>query len=125
MEKEKEYKDYWSECGQIFFHYGTGYGITPELKTISLGKEEDIQKALNDGELSPDLAPLQRQVLTGIIEYRKEEGIGTTDIGTADMERAGNNRTSRHKPKATRPLTLRKGLPLRPSRTKDTCLSRK
>lgn len=122
---EKETRDYWSECRQIFFHYGIGYGITPELKTVPLGKEEDIQKALNSGGLNSDLTSLQKQVLVSIMEYRKEEGIGTTATRGTDMERAGDNGTSRRKPKAIRLLTLRKRLSLRPPRTKNKSLSRK
>ena len=45
-------KDYWSECEQIFFHHGKGYGLTETLETVCLGKEEDILKALETGELS-------------------------------------------------------------------------
>ena len=122
---EKEARDYRSECEQVFFHYGKGYGITPELRTICLGKKEDILETLDTGELKDNLTLLQRQTLTGIIEYRKEQGIGTTDTRAADMERAGNNGASRRKPKATRLLTARKRLPLRPPRTKNKNLSRK
>ena len=122
---EKEPKDYWSEDDQIFFHYGKGYGLTENLQSICLGKEEDILDMLNAGVLKDNLTPAQRQVLANIIEYRTEEGIGTTDTRAADMERASNNGASRHKPKATRLLTPRKRLPLRPSRTKVKSLSRR
>ena len=122
---EKEPKDYWSEDDQIFFHYGKGYGLTENLQSICLGREEDILDMLDTGVLKDNLAPAQRQALVSIIEYRREQGIGTTDTRTADMERAGNNGASRHKPKAARLLTPRKRLPLRPSRTKGKSLSRK
>ncbi len=122
---EKGHKDYWSECGQICFVDGKGYGLTPELKSICLGDEQDILNALSSGQIKEGLVPLPRQVLASIIEYRKEEGIGTTNTGTADMERAGNNGTSGRKPKAVRLLTSRKRLPLRPPRTKNKSLSRK
>ena len=98
---ERETKDYWSECGQIFFTGGHGYGLTSQLRTICLGKEEDIKKFLETGELNGKLNPMQKQVLGGILEYRQEEGIGTTDLRTAGMERAGNNGAARCKPKAT------------------------
>ena len=120
---DKEPRDHWSECGQIFFHYGKGYGLTDILQTICLGNEEDIKRFFESGELNNELNPTQRQVLNGILDYRKEQGIGTTDTRAANMERAGNNGASRHKPKATRLLTPRKRLPLRPSRTKAKSLS--
>ncbi len=122
---DKEPKDYWSECGQILFHYGKGYGLTKDLRSICLGNETDIKKFFGTSELNNELNPTQRKVLNGILEYRKEEGIGTTDTRAADMERAGNNGTSRRKPKAVRLLTSRKRLPLRPPRTKNKNLSRK
>ncbi len=125
MEKEKEYKDYWSEDGQVFFHYGRGYGLIDALQTICLGKEDDIKKFFETGELSNELDSNQREVLNGILDYRKEQGIGTTDTRAGDMERAGNNGASRRKPKATRLLTARNRLPLRPPRTKGKSLSRK
>jgi hypothetical protein len=52
---DKKPKDYWSECGQIFFHYGAGYGLTSELKNIPLGSEEDIKKYFETGKLSDQL----------------------------------------------------------------------
>ena len=122
---EKDHKDYWSDDGQICFVDGKGYGLTPELKSICLGDEQDILNALNGGKIKEDLTLLQRQVLTGILEYRQEEGIGTTDTRTADMERAGDNGASRRKPKTTRLFTARKRFPLRPPRTKGKSLFRK
>ncbi len=122
---DKEPRDYWSECGQIFFHYGKGYGVTEGLNPICLGNEDDIKKFFETGQLGSKFTPTTVKVLESILEYRKEQGIGTTDTGAADMERAGNNRASRHKPKATRLLTPRKRLPLRPSWTKGKSLSRK
>jgi len=52
---DKKPKDYWSECGQIFFHYGAGDGLTSELKNIPLGSEEDIKKYFETGKLSDQL----------------------------------------------------------------------
>ncbi len=103
---EKGSKHYWSECGQICFVDGWGYGLTPELRSVCLGKEDDIKKFFDTGELNGKVNPTQRQVLMGILEYRQEEGIGTTDTRTANMERAGDNGASRRKPKATRLLSF-------------------
>ena len=122
---EKEKRDYWSDCGQVFFHYRRGYGLTDTLRIICLGNEDDITKFFETGELNNDLHPTRRQVLNGILDSRKENGSGQSDTRAADMERAGNNGASRHKPKATRLLTPRKRLPMRPSRTKVKSLSGK
>ena len=108
-----EPKNYWSDCGQIFFCEGKGYRLTDTLQTICLGKEDDIKKFFDTGELSKELNPTQRQVLVQIQEYRKEQGIGTRE---ADMVGAGNNGASRDKPKATRQSTPRKRLALRSSK---------
>ena len=122
---EKKTKDYWNECVLVFFCDGKGYGLTDTLQTICLGCETDIKKFFETGELNDKLNPTQRQVLNEILDYRKENGIGTTDTGATDMERAGNNGASRRKSEATRLLTARKRLPLRPSRTKAKSLSGK
>ncbi len=71
---DKEPKDYWSECVQIFFHYGKGYGVTEDLNSICLGNEDDIKKFFETGELNDGLNSIERQVLLDIIEYRKEQG---------------------------------------------------
>ena len=116
---DKEIKDYWSDCGLVFFCGGKGFGLTDTLQTVFLGNEDDIKKFFETGELNNELDPVQRQVLNAILDYRKERGIGATDTSAADMVRTGNNGASRHKPKATRLLTPRKRLPLRPPRTKN------
>ena len=120
---DKEPRDYRSECGQIFFHYGKGYGLTDHLRNICLGNGEDIERFLETGELGKEFNKTQVQVLNSILGYRKEQGIGNT--GAKDMERAGNHGASRCKPKATRPFTPGKRLPLRPPRTKGKSLSRR
>jgi len=111
--QQKEPKGRWSDCGQIFFEGGEGYGLTATLQTICLGKEDDIKKFFSTGELSNKLAPIQRQVLAGILDYRKEEGYGQSDTGGAGMERAANYGAVRGKQKTTRPLASRKRFPLR------------
>ncbi|MCL0065770.1 hypothetical protein M1N79_02655 [Dehalococcoidia bacterium] len=67
-----ESKDSWSDCGQLFFTGGKGYGLTPDGRTICLGNRDNILTAFNTGEPGPGFMPLQRQVLMSIIEYRKE-----------------------------------------------------
>ncbi len=109
----KEPKGRWSDCGQIFFEGGEGYGLTATLQTICLGKEDDIKKFFEVGELNNELTPIQRQVLAGILDYRKEEGYGQPDTGRAGMERAANYGATRGKQKTTRLLASRKRFPLR------------
>ena len=70
--KEKQSRDCWSEDEQIFFVGGYDYGLTEDLRTICLGQEEDINKYFETGEMTKELNPLQKQVLAGIAEYRKE-----------------------------------------------------
>lgn len=118
---DKKPKDYWSECGQVFFHFGVGYGLTRELKSIPLGSEEDIKKYFETGKLSNQLKPIQKEVLQEILDYRKEQGIG--NIRTTGVERAVNHGPTRSKTRGTRPLASRKSLPLYPPRTKSKSLS--
>lgn len=68
----KEHRDYWSDCGQVFFTGGVGHGLTPELKTIPLGYEADIHEAFRTGKLPDYLKPVQHEVLVEILEYRME-----------------------------------------------------
>jgi hypothetical protein len=119
--QEKEYHSYWSEDGQIYFCDGKGYGLTDSLHTICLGSEKDIKSYLNTGQFANGFNQLQRQVLSQIFDFRKEQGIGqsTASAGAAGMERAVHYGPSRGKPQATRLSQTRKRLPLRPPRTKN------
>ena len=122
---KRELRDHWSEDGQIFYTYGKGYGLNQKLETICLGLEEDIEDYLSTGEVSEHFNPIQRKILAGILEYRKELGIGPEHItGAAGLERAGHNGLIGRKPKATRLFKKREGLSLRLPRTKDKGLSR-
>jgi hypothetical protein len=123
MSEEKP-NDHWSECGQVFFHYGVGYGITKDLKNIPLGSEEDIKHNFETGELSNQINDKQKALLEEILDYRKERGIGT-DIGRTGVERAGDHGASRGKSKAIRSFASRKRLPLRSPRAKSKSLSRR
>ena len=114
-------KDYWSECGQVFFHYGVGYGLTKELKNIPLGSEEEIDQYFETGEPSDQLRPIQKELLEEILNYRKEQGIG--NIGATGVEREVNHGSARSKTRGTRPLTSRERLSLRPTRAKSKSLS--
>lgn len=46
---KKDYKaDYWSKDGQIFYHYGKGYGLSLNLRTVCIGTEEEVKKKFVD-----------------------------------------------------------------------------
>ena len=111
--QQKEPKGRWSDCGQIFFCDGKGYGLTEGLRTICLGKKDDIEKFFSTGEINKALTPTQIEVLTQIKDYRKEEGYGQPDTGGTGMERAANYGAVRGKQKTTRSLASRKRFPLR------------
>jgi len=75
----KEHRDHWSDCGQVFFTGDVGYGLTDQLKTIPLGHETDLLEAFRTGKMPDDLKPVQRQVVSSILEYRREVSAdGTT-----------------------------------------------
>ena len=114
-----EAKNYWSECGQISFCSGEGFGLTHTLQTVCLGGEDAIKKFFETGELNDKFTPEQKAYLSQL----KEDYYG--DTGTASVERGSTNGASRRNPKATGLLASRKRLPLRPSRTKSKGLSRR
>jgi len=107
-----ETKTYWSECGQVFLGGGYGWGITSNLQNVCLGKEEDIKKFFDTEQLNSNLTPIQRQVLNGILEYRKEEGIGTTNTRTDNLERAKPMRVTGYRKKNIKHAKARKGASL-------------
>lgn len=64
--------EHWDATGQVFFTGGRGYALDGELKTMDIGKESDILKAFDTGEIANDLCPGPAEVLQGILEYQKE-----------------------------------------------------
>jgi len=115
-------KDYWSQDGQIFFTGGQGFGLKANLETICLGTEADINEVLETGKLTDKFNVSQRVILADILEYRKEEGIGTRK---SNMVGAVNIRVAGHRQEATRSFAPRERLPLRAPRTKHKALSRR
>ena len=71
-EEKRKNTDYWSDCGLINFVDGNGYGLDETGKTWQLGKEADVLKAIETGELPDYLIPQKRRVLSHILELRKE-----------------------------------------------------
>ncbi len=111
--KEKEYRTSWADCGQVFFCGGKGYGLTVALQTICLGKEGDIQKCLDMGEVGNEFNPVQRQVLNTILEYRKEI---TANARTVETKRPGDFRSrpaggAEHRAAGTKRPAIRKRIP--------------
>ena len=71
-EEKRKNTDYWSDCGLINFVDGNGYGLDETGKTWPLGKETDVLKAIETGELPDYLTPQERRVLCHVLELRKE-----------------------------------------------------
>ena len=69
---ERKTRDYWSDCGLINFVDGKGWGLDETGKTWPLGKETDVLKAMETGELPDYLTPQERRVLCHVLELRKE-----------------------------------------------------
>jgi len=71
-QEKRKTKDYWSNCGLINFVDGNGYGLDETGQTWPLGKESDVLKAIETGELPDYLTPQERRVLCHVLELRKE-----------------------------------------------------
>jgi hypothetical protein len=112
---EKETKSYWSDCAQVFFDSGYGWGVMEDGRTICLGNENAILEAFQTGKLDSELSPLQRAHLGKILECREAEGFGTRE---GDMVGAGHDGTARRKQKATRKLDKKQRLALRSAHKK-------
>ena len=69
---KRKTKDYWSDCYLINFIDGSSYGLDETGRTWPLGKEVDVLKAMDTGELPDYLTPQQRRVLCHVLELRKE-----------------------------------------------------
>lgn len=121
-ETKEKVNDYWSNCGQIYFTGGYGYGISVNLQTVVLGKESDILKALEDGSITHDLKDIEKATLEQIIDYRKERGYGNTEPGMVGVIPHG---TSGSKQKTIRRSTARERLAIRSSKSKGKGLFRR
>jgi hypothetical protein len=73
----KDDRDSWSDCGQVNYISGSGWGLTSTLKSVCLGNQADIEKALKDGKVPGDATPIQRDAWKWILEYRRSEGYGS------------------------------------------------
>jgi len=70
---DKQIKSYWSNCGMVFFTGGYGWGLTESCRTISLGKEDNVNIFLKEGKLNANVTLEQLQVLRIIQEYRENK----------------------------------------------------
>ena len=114
MSKQSETRDYWSECGQVFFLDGYGWGFTEKGPRICLGREEDILRFFKTGQLNGDLYPKQKEELSWVLEYRKEQGYGEQSGNRADrLDRRRPDKVTRHnkenirQPKERKRATIR------------------
>ncbi len=69
---EGKTRDYWSDDGLIAFVGGNGWGLDKTGNTWCLGNEPDVLKAIETGELPDYRIPQERQVLSHVLELRKE-----------------------------------------------------
>ena len=72
MREGRTTRDYWSDCGLINFVGGEGWGLDETGKTWCLGKEPDVLKAIETGELPDYLTSQEKRVLSHVLEVRKE-----------------------------------------------------
>ncbi len=72
MREGRTTRDYWSDCGLIYFVDSEGWGLDEEGTTWPLGKEPDVLKAIETGELPDYLTSQERRVLSHVLELRKE-----------------------------------------------------
>ena len=101
----------WDESSSIFFAGENAFGLTPDLQTICLGREDTIKKALENKVLPGGLNSIQRETLSYVLEYRKEKENGE-NFGTGNLERRRTMRIARHRQKTIRLFKARKGFPL-------------
>jgi hypothetical protein len=104
-------KDYWSDCSQICFLDGYGWGVTDTGDRICLGREADILNCFKTRELNEDLHSKQREVLMQIQEYREENGFG--DVRAESVVGESAARPSRNRQKNTRHLETGKRTAIR------------
>ena len=115
-------KTNFSDCGQVQYIDGWTYGIDETGRTVCLGKEDDIKQILTTNKLTDDLVPLQRKILSQIIEYRQEEGFGDREV---DMVNTGDDGTAGSKQEAISPSTPGKRIAQRASHQKHSRLLRR
>ena len=94
-------RDYWSDCGQVFFLDGWAWGLNDKYQRIRLGSEAEILQFFKDGIISPDTDPILREALNFIKEYRNENGF-TSDI------RSRSARVAKHREASVRQAKTKK-----------------
>ena len=72
IQDERKTRDYWSDCGLIYFVDGKGWGLDEDGRTWCLGGEPDVLKAIETGELPDCLTSQERRILSHVLEVRKE-----------------------------------------------------
>ena len=65
-------KDYWSECELIYFTDSKAWGVDEDGSTWCLGREPDVLRSMETGELPDYLTLKERQTLSSTLQLRKE-----------------------------------------------------
>lgn len=99
-------RDYWSECGQVFFLDGWAWGLTEKCKRIRLVSEAEILQFFKDGIISPDTDTILREALNFIKEYRSGNGF-TGDIRGRSARVAEHREASVRQAKTRNEPTIR------------------
>ena len=106
MSKQRETRDHWSECGQVYFLDGWSWGLTEKGQRICLGEEIEILRFFKDGIISPDRDQILREPLNFIKEYRSENGF-TGDVGGRSARVAKHREASVRQAKTRKEPTIR------------------
>jgi len=109
---QTEANDHWSDCAQIFYHYGKGYSVADTLQSVCLGNEVDIVKASNTGEVNYPLTDIEHRTLMQVIEYRKELARGEPDIKKPSPVRSRPAGAIKHRANNLRQAPQRKRIPV-------------
>jgi hypothetical protein len=108
----KDHRDY--RLGEVFFAGGKAWGVDEELRTICLGKEEDILPVLKGEKPIPDSAtPSQRKVLAQILEDMEFRHAGTTEVRGSRPVRSRPIGVVRHRQTDSGRPKARKRFPIR------------
>jgi len=106
--EQKQHRDHW--VGEIFFTGGYGWGEDNDLRTICLGREEDVLPALKGEKPIPEDYPLkQRRVLAQILEDMEVRYAGATETRRSRTVRSRPIGVIRHRQRHAGRPKARKG----------------
>lgn len=101
-------EDGWSPTGQVFIHYGKGYCVTPDLRTVCIGLVDADGKPLEKvfkppkkvKDVSPDTPEKPPAPNKGVSKLTDMETVGVNDSQT---QNEGSFETSKTKHPGGRP----------------------